>query len=164
MNDTIPTQLPPRLIQNLRETAQEEMLPTLAALDRTTRAEIRLLLRSILTLVDRSENWKPPVVSRRFYFAVDSNQEARLALDKLASLGCTRYTPNVGPEQVTAIFVSKAGEYSFVFNNVDRERYFGELQRDTAASARVDIKDIMAATSLSQLVEPDKSLPRQRHA
>lgn len=161
MNKAITTQLPSHFLQSLREAAHEEMLPTLVSLDRATRTEMRLLLRSLLVMIDRSENWKPVIVARRFYFAVESNQEARVALDKLASLGCARYAPSVGPEQITAIFVSKAGDYSFVFSNEDRERYFGEINRDAAASSQVTFQDVILATSLNDLVGHNKPAPQR---
>jgi hypothetical protein len=146
---TIKRTLPPGLRDALRGAAQEELLPTMAALPRRDRDELRTLARQMLNLLDRSESWRPDILPQRIYFAVDDSKQAAAALTHLSDLGCDRYAP-MATSDIAMIFVSRRGEYTFLFNGDDLERHRGELARSSDWQ-KVTYDDIMRCTHLEDL-------------
>lgn len=142
--------LPAGLIETLRTVAAPAIMPALAALDRSSREELTALARQFLNQLDQSASWKPDVLRQRIYLAVDGHAEAKVALDKLHELGCQQYGVPMSGDPISAIFVDRRGNYTFLFAEADREKHFGELTR-SGTWHKVTLKAVIEAQKLDDL-------------
>lgn len=108
-------QLPPGLVDTVRLAAAPDLMTAYAALDKQSREELRVSARKMLVMLDKSENWRPELLSTPLAIPVRTQAHADLVLQHLHKHGCDQYVHDISSTPIAAIFVSTTGRLSFLF-------------------------------------------------
>lgn len=150
--------LPAGLLDTLRMASEPSLMAAYASLDKQSREALRVSARKMLTMIDQSESWKPDLLTSPLAIPVRTQAHADLVLQHLHKHGCDQYVHDTASTPMSAIFVSKAGKLSFLFqgevknlaeyiNNKDRGHKVvdADLVLGTKSIADIEALPVLAA-------------------
>lgn len=91
------------------------MMASYASLDKQSREELRVAGRKMLAMLDKSETWRPDFLSTPIAIPVRTQAHADLVLQHLHKHGCDQYVHDTASTPIAAIFVTKDGHLSILF-------------------------------------------------